>query len=280
MGGIIARMMLSDENLLDDLDRLDDQNVLSMSEKRQIREAIKQSAGEEQLKERFELKTLPQVDTAVFLSSPFRGTDYADRWFTRALRRIVYLPVGLVKTVTDNLAALAIQGDLAQNPLGALYLQNGASQLSDKSSFIQLTKDIRINDRITYHSIIANNDADITRGLAEMQPAGAKLDLSEEVVEDDSTEDVIGIDDNNPLLTDSDELPGQPLVAAVTVDGEIGQALTEQLSDGIVPYTSAHLDGAASETVINGGHSIQENPQTILTLRRILHQQLQQQDAN
>jgi len=47
-----------------------------------------------------------------------------------------------------------------------------------------------------------------------------------------------------------------------------------------VPYTSAHLDGAASETVINGGHSIQENPQTILTLRRILHQQLQQQDTN
>ncbi|WP_296194815.1 MULTISPECIES: esterase/lipase family protein [unclassified Psychrobacter] len=280
MGGIIARMMLSDENLLDDLDRLDDQNVLSMSEKRQIREAIKQSAGKEQLKERFELKTLPQVDTAVFLSSPFRGTDYADRWFTRALRRIVYLPVGLVKTVTDNLATLAIQGDLAQNPLGALYLQNGASQLSDKSSFIQLTKDIRINDRITYHSIIANNDADITRGLAEMQPAGAKLDLSEEIAEDDNTEDAIGIDDNNPLLTDSDELPGQPLVAAVTVDGEVGQALTEQLSDGIVPYTSAHLDGAASETVINGGHSIQENPQTILTLRRILHQQLQQQDAN
>lgn len=280
MGGIIARMMLSDENLLDDLDRLDDQNALSANEERQIREAIKKSAGKEQLKERFELKTLPQVDTAVFLSSPFRGTDYADRWFTRALRRIVYLPVGLVKTVTDNLATLAIQGDLAQNPLGALYLQNGASQLSDKSSFIQLTKDIRINDRITYHSIIANNDADITRGLAEMQPAGAKLDLSEEIAKDDNTEDVIDVNDSNALLTDSDELPGQPLVAAVTVDGEIGQALTEQLSDGIVPYTSAHLDGAMSETVINGGHSIQENPQTILTLRRILHQQLQQQDKN
>ncbi|WP_201565658.1 triacylglycerol lipase [Psychrobacter sp. CMS30] len=277
MGGIIARMMLSDENLVDDLDRLDDQNVLSMNEKRKIRDALKESFGQQQLRERFELKALPQVDTAVFLSSPFRGTDYADRWFTRALRRIVYLPVGLVKTVTDNLATLAIQGDLAQNPLGALYLQNGASQLSDKSSFIQLTKDISINKRITYHSIIANNDADITKGLAEMQPAGAKLDLSREIAEDDdSLTRAIDSDTTNELLTDSDELPGQPLVAAVTVDGEIGQALTEQLSDGIVPYTSAHLDGAASETVINGGHSIQENPQTILTLRRILHQQLQQ----
>ena len=240
---------------------------------------LKQALTNQELRNRFELNALPQVDTAVFLSSPFRGTDYADRWFTRALRRIIYLPVGLVKTVTDNLATISIQGDLANNPLGALYLQNGASQLSDKSSFIQLTKDISINKRITYHSIIANNDADITRGLAAMQPNGAKIDLSQEIIEDDDSK-ISAIDTSNTDTasadTDKDGLPSKaPLVAAVTINEEISQALTERLSDGIVPYTSAHLDGAASETVINGGHSIQENPQTILTLRRILHQQLQ-----
>ena len=245
--------------------------MLSDSEKRKIRDALKASFGEDQLKERFELKALPQVDTAVFLSAPFRGTDYADRWFTRALRRIVYLPVGLVKTVTDNLATIATQGDLAQNPLGALYLQNGASQLSDKSSFIQLTKDITINDRVTYHSIIANNDADITKGLAQMQPAGAKVDLSQAVEEDIENETV-----GTSSPSDSSKLSAQPLVAAVTVNEDISQALTERLSDGIVPYTSAHLDGAASETIISGGHSIQTNPQTILTLRQILHKQLQE----
>lgn len=274
MGALIARMMLSNDNLVDDLDRLDDQNVLSTNEKRQIRDALRESFGEQQLKERFELQALPQVDTAVFLSAPFRGTDYADRWFTRALRRIVYLPVGLVKTVTDNLATIATQGDLAQNPLGALYLQNGASQLSDKSSFIQLTKDLTISDRITYHSIIANNDSDITQGLAQMQPGGAKIDLSQATEENTDIND----DDTNSPLNAGDEskIPAQPLVAAVTVNEDISQALTERLSDGIVPYTSAHLDGAASETVINGGHSIQTNPQTILTLRRILHKQLQE----
>ena len=271
MGAIIARMMLSDDNLVDDLDRLDDQDILSSSEKRQIRDALKESFGEKELKKRFELQSLPQVDTAVFLSAPFRGTDYADRWFTRALRRIVYLPVGLVKTVTDNLATIATQGDLAQNPLGALYLQNGASQLSDKSSFIELTKDLTINSRVTYHSIIANNDADITKGLAQAQPDGAKIDLSQAVEEDAKDESAsVSVSD------DTSELPPEPLVAAVTVDKNISQALTQRLSDGIVPYTSAHLDGAASETVINGGHSIQTNPQTILTLRRILHKQLQE----
>ncbi|NYR09457.1 alpha/beta hydrolase [Psychrobacter sp. BI730] len=273
MGAIIARMMLSDENLVDDLDKLNDKDILSSNEKQQIRNAIKTSFGEDELKERFELQALPQVDTAVFLSAPFRGTDYADRWFTRALRRIVYLPVGLVKTFTDNLATIATQGDLAQNPLGALYLQNGASQLSDKSSFIELTKDITINERITYHSIIANNDADITKGLAQTQPNGAKIDLSQ-AVEDNSGNETGSVDVSDN--TETSQLPPEPLVAAVTVNDDISQALTERLSDGIVPYNSAHLDGAASETIINGGHSIQTNPQTILTLRRILHKQLQE----
>ena len=273
MGAIIARMMLSDENLIDDLDKLNDKDILSSNEKQQIRNALKTSFGEDELKERFELQALPQVDTAVFLSAPFRGTDYADRWFTRALRRIVYLPVGLVKTFTDNLATIATQGDLAQNPLGALYLQNGASQLSDKSSFLELTKDITMNERITYHSIIANNDADITKGLAQTQPNGAKIDLSQ-AVEDNSGNETASVDVSDN--TETSQLPPEPLVAAVTVNDDISQALTERLSDGIVPYNSAHLDGAASETIINGGHSIQTNPQTILTLRRILHKQLQE----
>ncbi|WP_068036323.1 hypothetical protein [Psychrobacter sp. P11G5] len=264
MGAIISRMMLSDDNLAKNLDALDDKNLISDSAKRQIDQTLRQAFGKEEIRKRFQLQTLPQVDTAVFLSAPFQGTDYADRWFTRALRRIIYLPISLVKTVTDNLATIATQGDLAQNPLGALYLQNGASQLSNKSSFIQLTKDITINDRITYHSIIANNDTDITQGLARMQPGGARIDLSQATKSGTNGE------------TDTSSIPSAPLVAAVMVDEDISQALTERLSDGIVPYTSAHLDGAASETVISGGHSIQANPQTILTLRRILHKQLQQ----
>lgn len=272
MGAVIARMMLSDDNLTQNLDALDDQNILS-NNRRQIDAMLKREFGQAELGKRFELETLPQVDTAVFLSAPFQGTDYADRWFTRALRRIIYLPISLVKTVTDNLATIATQGDLAQNPLGALYLQNGASQLSNKSSFIQLTKDITINDRITYHSIIANNDADITKGLAQMQPNGAKIDLSQALPEKDkTTRDTASTNSAADMST----LANEPLVASVVVNEDISQALTARLSDGIVPYTSAHLDGAASETVISGGHSIQANPQTILTLRGILHQQLQQ----
>ncbi|MGH8027614.1 MAG: esterase/lipase family protein, partial [Pseudoxanthomonas sp.] len=43
-----------------------------------------------------------------------------------------------------------------------------------------------------------------------------------------------------------------------------------QSSDGLVPYASAHLDGALSEKAIPSGHSVQETPAAILELRRIL----------
>lgn len=42
-----------------------------------------------------------------------------------------------------------------------------------------------------------------------------------------------------------------------------------------MPYRSAHLDGAASELVVTSWHSVQETPQAILEIRRILHAELQ-----
>ncbi len=42
-------------------------------------------------------------------------------------------------------------------------------------------------------------------------------------------------------------------------------------SDGVVPYASAHLQGAESELVIPYGHSVQEAPQAIIEIRRIMH---------
>lgn len=45
--------------------------------------------------------------------------------------------------------------------------------------------------------------------------------------------------------------------------------------DGLVPYLSAHLEGAQSEAVIISGHSVQENGHAILEIRRILHEHVQ-----
>ena len=50
---------------------------------------------------------------------------------------------------------------------------------------------------------------------------------------------------------------------------------TEIMSDGIVPYQSSHLDLAVSEKIIQGGHSIQETPEAVYELQRILREHLQ-----
>ena len=54
----------------------------------------------------------------------------------------------------------------------------------------------------------------------------------------------------------------------------------EESSDGIVPYWRSHLEGAASEKVIVSGHSVQETPEAIIELRKILRNQLVDQNIS
>ena len=41
-------------------------------------------------------------------------------------------------------------------------------------------------------------------------------------------------------------------------------------TDGIVPYTSSHLDGAQSELIVKSDHSVEENQNGIREVRSIL----------
>jgi hypothetical protein len=41
-------------------------------------------------------------------------------------------------------------------------------------------------------------------------------------------------------------------------------------SDGIVPYSSSHLDGSSSELVVKSGHSVQETGAAVEEVRRLL----------
>jgi len=50
----------------------------------------------------------------------------------------------------------------------------------------------------------------------------------------------------------------------------------EEWNDGVVAYSSAHLEGVASELIVHSGHSTQETPQTIEEVRRILLENLRQ----
>lgn len=79
----------------------------------------------------------------------------------------------------------------------------------------------------------------------------------------------------DPTVKILEQLKISPNVKYFSIIGrEKAEGSLEESSDGIVPYWSSHLDGAASETVIVSGHSVQETPQAILKIREILRSEL------
>ncbi|MCI2260800.1 esterase/lipase family protein [Xanthomonas indica] len=80
------------------------------------------------------------------------------------------------------------------------------------------------------------------------------------------------LSDRDPFILAAAQLPISPQVTYHSIIGqEDPRVPLTQSSDGIVPYWSAHLPGAASETVVVSGHSVQQTPQAILQIRRLLH---------
>jgi hypothetical protein len=59
-------------------------------------------------------------------------------------------------------------------------------------------------------------------------------------------------------------------VGSNSVIGVLGEGPVEQGADGVVEYRSAHLDGVDSEKVVRSGHSVQNNPDAIEEVKRIL----------
>ena len=55
--------------------------------------------------------------------------------------------------------------------------------------------------------------------------------------------------------------------SADTVDGD---GPGRGWGDGVVKYSSAHIDGVESEKIVHSGHSMQGNPETIQEVKRIL----------
>ncbi len=195
MGGIISRLLVSNADI--------SQSALSMMSPYQQAKLKKHPIVSERLK----IQPITNFDRAVFMSSPNRGTDFADLWFTRAARKIIKF----LGAVTDTITNQDIDAKDILTRIDKGLIQNGPSDLSHKSKFMALTEDINPPKGFVFHSIIGNK-------------------------------------------TNSKD--------------------PDVMTDGIVPYKSAHLDGATSEVIIKGGHSIQETPEAVLELRRILRQHL------
>jgi pimeloyl-ACP methyl ester carboxylesterase len=195
MGGIIARLLVSDADLTSAAIKL-------LPDWR-----AKQFKNDPLFKSRLDIQPIPNFSRAIFLAAPHRGTEFADRWFTLAARKVIKLPGAFLGALTDVLQSSDPDLQAFIKDIDNGLIQNGPSDLSKNSKFTQLTKYIVPYKGMKFHSIMGN-------------------------------------------MTNSNDI--------------------NVITDDVVPYTSAHLDGALSEKIIKGGHSIQETPEAVLELRRIL----------
>lgn len=191
MGGIISRLLVSDVDISAQAIPLMNYEQNTQLQRNPI------------IRERFVFKPLQPISRAIFIAAPHRGTEYADRWFTNLAKKLVVLPLSFLDDVNIKIPN--------SNNSSIGLIKSGPADLSEKSRFMLLTKQILPSKTIPYHSIIGNQSK---------------------------------------------------------------TTFVEQMSDGIVPYQSSHLDGAVSEKIISGGHSIHESPDAILELRRILRAHL------
>lgn len=93
-------------------------------------------------------------------------------------------------------------------------------------------------------------------------------------VSGESPTSIKGMDPDHPFLKALNTIPIRPEVASHSIIAVEGSGPLEEGDDGVVAYSSAHIEGVESEYVVPSGHSCQGHPLTIVEVRRILLEHL------
>ena len=75
---------------------------------------------------------------------------------------------------------------------------------------------------------------------------------------------------NNRFIVALSAIPIADGVVANSIVGVDGGGSPAEGGDGVVKYSSAHIEGVESEKIVNSPHSMQGNPETIQEVKRIL----------
>ncbi|MCB1230183.1 MAG: alpha/beta fold hydrolase [Verrucomicrobiae bacterium] len=80
------------------------------------------------------------------------------------------------------------------------------------------------------------------------------------------------LETSSEFLKELKDAPLNPNVVFHSIIGDRGLGIGPDGSDGVVPYSSAHLEGVASEKIVPSGHRAHQNPEAIADLKRILRE--------
>jgi hypothetical protein len=81
---------------------------------------------------------------------------------------------------------------------------------------------------------------------------------------------ITNMNPNNRFIQSLSAIPIADGVVAHSIIAVEGDGPPEKGDDGVVKYSSAHIDGVASEKIVRSGHSTQGHPETIQEIKRIL----------
>ncbi|MCD9097715.1 alpha/beta fold hydrolase [Luteimonas fraxinea] len=175
MGGVIARLMVSSSG--DALwDAVTANREIAPGDLRRVQRRLSPFL-------RFE--PMPQIERAVFIAAPHRGTDIAGTRAGRWISRLVRLPLTFLENFDDVLQTL---GGSAQTPDGSTgRIPNSIDNLSASDPFVRAAADLPRAPGVTLHTIIAQRDpavplAQSNDGLVPYASAHLDDAVSEKVI--------------------------------------------------------------------------------------------------
>lgn len=81
---------------------------------------------------------------------------------------------------------------------------------------------------------------------------------------------ISGLSEKSPALQGLSRTTISPKIPFHSIIGDQGLGNTPNSSDGVVAYSSSHVDGAQSELIVPADHTAHAHPQALLEIRRIL----------
>jgi pimeloyl-ACP methyl ester carboxylesterase len=143
MGGVIARLLVSSSG----------DELWSLIPLRANLSAAKRARFRERLSRYLQFTPMPQVNRAVFLATPHRGTPYAQHRLARWIGNLIRLPVSVLKEMASITELIKSDSDEGGNaPL--LRIPNSIDNLSDADPFIAAAANLPISPRVHYHTIV------------------------------------------------------------------------------------------------------------------------------
>lgn len=175
MGGVLARLMVSSSG--DQLwDKIVQHYELNGARKLRAQEVLKNYAW---------FEPVPQVQRAIFIAAPHRGTPIAENRLARWSARLVKLPFSMLGRVTEIAQILVDPSSAQAAPITRSF--NSIDNLSDQAPFIRMTAGLPISSNVAYHSIIGHEKLkipllDSSDGVVPYRSAHLENAASEKVI--------------------------------------------------------------------------------------------------